>query len=72
MEIIGITVNTTVHNNHVPEVEKYIRIIKERMRATTNNLPFEQLPHWLIVEMTYNAVFWLKLFFTHKTLYMQH
>jgi len=40
-------------------------MIKERIRATTNTLPFEQLPHWLIVEIAYNAVFWLNCF-PHK------
>jgi len=33
--------------------------------ATTNTIPFEQLPHHLIVEITYNAVFWLN-YFPHK------
>jgi len=32
------------------------------MRATTDTLPFEQVPHWLIVEIMYNAVFWQNCF----------
>jgi len=43
MEIMGMTVKTTARDEHVPEVERYIRTIKERMRAKTNRLPFEQL-----------------------------
>ena len=50
---------------HVPEIERYIRTVKERIRATTSTLPFEQLPHRLIVEIAYNAVFWLNCF-PHK------
>jgi len=46
----------------VPEIELYIRTIKERIRATTNTLPFKQLSHQLIVEIAYNAVFWLNCF----------
>jgi len=59
MELIGIIVNTTAQNEHVPELERYIRTIKERIRARTNTLLFEQLPHQQIVEIAYNAVFWL-------------
>jgi len=58
MEIIGITVNTTACDKHVPEIERYIRTIKERIRAQL----FEQLPHHLIVEIAYRAVFWLTCF----------
>jgi len=65
MEAAGINLNTTARDEHVPEIERYIRTIKERIRATTNTLPFEQLPHHLIVEIAYNTVFWLKCF-THK------
>jgi len=43
MEIMGMTVNTTARDEHVPEVERNIRTIKERMRAKTNRLPFGQL-----------------------------
>ena len=59
MEMTGINLNTTARDEHVPEIEQYIRKIKERIRATTNMLPFEQLPHRLIVEIAYNSVFWL-------------
>jgi len=31
----------------------------------TNTLPFKQLPHRLIVESAYNAVFWINCF-PHK------
>jgi len=56
MEVIGINVNTTAHN------EKDCR---ERIRETTNTLSFKQLPYSLIVEISYNAVFWMNCF-PHK------
>ena len=65
METLGINLNTTAWNEHVPEIEWYIQTVKERKRATTNTLPFEQLPHRLIVEVAYYAVFWLNCF-PHK------
>jgi len=65
MEAGGINLNTTAQDEHVPEIEWYIRTIKERIRVTISTLPFEQLPHCLIVEIAYNAVFWLNCF-PHK------
>jgi len=65
LEAAGINLNTTARDKHVPEIERYIRTVKERIRATTSTLPFEQFPHHLIVEIAYNAVFWLNCF-PHK------
>jgi len=65
MEAAGINLNTTARDEHVPEIERYIRTIKERIRVTTSSLTFEQLPHQLIVEIAYNAVSWLNCF-PHK------
>ena len=42
-----------------------IRMMKERIRAIVNQLPFKSYPHRLIVEMVYNVVFWLNIF-PHK------
>jgi hypothetical protein len=42
-----------------------IRTVKERTRVTTNTLAFKKLPHQQIVEIAYNAVFWINCF-PHK------
>jgi len=72
MEATGINLNTTALDEHIPEIERYIQTVKERIRETTSTLPFKQLPHHLIVEIAYNAVFWLNCFphkeGTHSTL----
>jgi len=65
MEAAGINLNTISRDEHLPEIERYIRTVKERIRAMTSTLPFRQLPHRLIVEIAYNAVFWLNCF-PHK------
>ena len=59
---LGISLNVTFRNEHVPEVERYIRTIKERVRAIASTLPFKKYPPRLIAEMVYNAVFWLNTF----------
>ena len=59
---LGITLNTVSNNEHVPEIERYIRTVKERVRCTYNSLPFEKMPPRLIIEMVYSSVFWLNSF----------
>ena len=59
---IGVSLNTVARDEHVPEVERWIRFIKERMRAIFNTLPFEHLPPRLIVEMVHNVVYWYNSF----------
>jgi Reverse transcriptase (RNA-dependent DNA polymerase)/Zinc knuckle len=59
---MGITLNVTSRDEHVPEAERYIRVIKERVRAIWNTLPFEAMPARMIIEMVYNANFWLNCF----------
>jgi hypothetical protein len=46
----------------VGEIERFIRTVKERIRATYNSLPFERLPTRLVTEMVNSAVFWWNSF----------
>ncbi len=57
--------NTAGEDEHVPEVERCIRTVKERTRCTYNCLPFERFPPLLIVEMVFLSVFWMNAF-PHK------
>ena len=59
---LGATLNVTARDEHVPEIERFNRTIKERVRANYNMLPFKYLPPIFIVEMIYNAVFWRNMF----------
>ena len=59
---MGISLNMVSRNKHVPKVERYIRTIKERVRAIAVSLPFKRYPPRLIAEMVYNVVFWLNRF----------
>jgi len=61
----GIKLNICAANEHVPEIERYIRTVKERVRSIATVLPFERYPPRLIVEMVYNCIFWLNSF-PHK------
>jgi len=45
---MGITLNFTSRNEHVPEVERYIRKVKDGVQAIANSLPFKQDHHGLL------------------------
>jgi hypothetical protein len=59
---LGITLNTTAQDEHVGEIERYIRTIKERARCMYNSVPYKQMPMRMVVEMIYASVFWLNCF----------
>jgi hypothetical protein len=57
-----VTLNTTSNDEHVGDIERYIRTIKERVRSTYNSLPFQRMPLRMIIEMAKSAVFWRNAF----------
>jgi len=52
----------TSRDEHVPEIERFNRTIKERVRGNHTTLPFQHLPPIFVIEMVYNAVFWRNMF----------
>ncbi len=42
--------NLASANEHVPEVEKKIWVIKKRVRAVIYSIPFNSLPAWMLVQ----------------------
>jgi Zinc knuckle len=59
---LGIALNTASQDEHVPEIERRIRTIKERVRGVWNTLPFKKVPCRMIIEMVYASNFWLNVF----------
>ena len=51
-----IEVNTTAKNEHVGEIERKIRHIKDRCRSMEAAMPFDVLPNIMIKAMVINAV----------------
>ena len=47
---------------HVPEVERKIRLIKERGRGILNTLPFKKMHRLMLIELVYHVVLWLNAF----------
>ena len=51
LAMMHITLNTVAKAEHDPEIERYIRTIKERTRAIYNTLPFTRMPACVIIKM---------------------
>jgi hypothetical protein len=58
----GIQLNIAATNEHVPEIERAIRTIKERNRTTVSSLPFRHYPKILKLALVSQAVSWLNIF----------
>ena len=48
---MGIIINPTSANEHVPSIERRIRVIKERSRSLRHNLPYKHIPKLMIIEL---------------------
>jgi hypothetical protein len=60
----GPVINLASANEHVPEIERRIRVVKKRCRATRHSLPFERIPKITTVHIVLNVV---KLLFFSPT-----
>jgi hypothetical protein len=45
----ALKLNLTSANKHIPEIERKIWVIKERVRAIIYSIPFNSLPAWMLV-----------------------
>ena len=48
-----IDVNTTAAREHVAEIERGIRLLKERSRCVVKSLPFQYLPKQIVIHVVY-------------------
>jgi hypothetical protein len=64
----GPGVNLVSANDHVPEIDRRIWLVKERCRATRHSLPFERIPKIMTIHIVLNVVNVVKLliFFSTK------
>ena len=64
--------NTTSANEHVPNIERHIRTIKDSTRSTYCMLPFRRLPCIALIHLVHNAIFWLNALPNHKGITRQY
>jgi hypothetical protein len=54
-----VEINTTTAHKHVGRIKQLIRTIKEQSCALVSSLPYNVLPHQVIIHLVYFAVLWL-------------
>ena len=55
-------IETCGQDDHVPEVERFIRTVKDRARSTYRMLPFAYVPRIVLIHLIRNCVFWINAF----------
>jgi hypothetical protein len=60
----GHVVNLASANENVPDIERRIRVVRERCRATQHSLPFERIPKIMTIHIVLNVVKLLNFFST--------
>ena len=62
LEAIDITPNFCAAQEHVPEIERLVQLVKERYRATYHSTPYSCWPKIMIIRGAGNCVKWLNAF----------
>ena len=58
----GPSVNLASANEQIPEIERHIRVVKERCREIRQSLPFQQIPVIMAIHMVLTCVKMLNFF----------
>jgi hypothetical protein len=64
-EIGHVQFNLCAQNEHVPEIKRFIRTVKDRTRSGYHSLPFKRIPRLIVIRLVSNGVFWRNAF-PHK------
>ena len=59
---LGVEYNGVAANEHVPEIERQIRVIKERIRCAWSQLPYKYKPKNMVIALAKMVVLWLNNF----------
>ena len=57
-----ITPDTVSRDEHVPESERNVRTVKDRVRSVLNSLPFRKISDCMVIDIFLGQVFWLNVF----------
>jgi hypothetical protein len=60
--LLNVTLDTTAAREHVGEIKRKIKVIKERGRGTINMLPCETMPKITVIELMHFCVMWMNSF----------
>ena len=62
MDDYNVRLNLTGRDKHVPQIERYHRVIKERARSAYHNSTFKKLPNTVVIELIQYVIFFLNGF----------
>jgi hypothetical protein len=65
LESHGISLNIASKEEHVPEVERQIRVIKQRARSIVQTLLYSKMPNKMKIAMICYVVYWLNIMPKH-------
>ena len=65
LQEMGIIGNFATRSEHAPDIERQIRLLKERARACCHTLPLKYLPRLIVIEMMNHCALLLNVF-PHK------
>jgi hypothetical protein len=54
---LGMHLNVVSNEEHVPEIERSIRVVKERVRSVHATLPFKRIPALFLIELIAGCLF---------------
>ena len=60
--IIGKDLNTAASRDHLPEIERKIKVVKERIRALHSSLPYDHMTRHMIIEVEKYVVMMINSF----------
>jgi hypothetical protein len=61
-DYVNATLNTPAASEHIGEIERRIRVIKERCRGIICTLPYAKLPRVMLIYLLHHVVMWLNNF----------
>ena len=61
----GLTLNT-FHLKKLPQIERQIKVVRERFCSTWYSLPYQKHPNRMIYRMVENTVFWINALPTNR------
>ena len=59
---VNATLNTPAASEHIGEIERRIRVIKERCRGILCTLPYAKIPRVMLIYLLHHVVMWLNNF----------
>ena len=60
--LLQLNINSSAAGEHVAEVERHIRLLKDRCRGILSTLPFKQVPNIILIHLLQFIMMWLNAF----------